>query len=213
MIWICAYRDWAKEIYYEVSKSLDAKLLTSTQELKNSCHLFNKDDKIFFLGWSWIIPDTLTQNFQCICLHPSPLPKYRGGSPIQHQIINNEVESAVTFFIMNEKIDSGNILFQKTFSLEGELSEVFNRITHHGIHGLLKIASGETSETVQDESKSTFYKRRKRKESEIKHDDFSTKTAQEIYNKIRALQDPYPNAFIVCSDGKKLFLKVADYEK
>lgn len=213
MIWICAYRDWAKKIYYEVSNSLDAKLLTSTEELENSSHLFSEGDKIFFIGWSWMIPNTLTHNFQCICLHPSPLPKYRGGSPIQHQIINNEVESAVTFFIMNEKVDSGNILFQKAFSLEGELDEIFSRITHHGTYGLLKIVSGKTNETIQDESKATFYKRRKRKESEIKHSDFFNKTAQEIYNKIRALQDPYPNAFVICSDGKKLFFKVVDYEK
>jgi methionyl-tRNA formyltransferase len=31
-------------------------------------------------------------------------------------------------------------------------------------------------------------------------------TAKELHNKIRALQSPYPNAFIRCKDGTKLFL-------
>lgn len=213
MIWICAYRDWAKKIYYEASKQLDVRLLTSREELKNSIDLFKKGDKIFFLGWSWIVPNVLTENFECICLHPSPLPKYRGGSPIQHQIINNESESAVTFFVMNEKIDAGMILFQRFFSLEGQLNEIFDRITYLGTLGLLEIVSGKTTNLVQNESQATFFKRRKPKQSEIKHDDFCKKPAREIYNKVRALQDPYPNAFITCSDGKKLFLKVVDYEK
>ena len=46
-----------------------------------------------------------------------------------------------------------------------------------------------------------------------KIDDIKTNNAKQLYNKIRCLQDPYPNAFIVCGDGKKLYLKLADYEK
>ena len=48
-------------------------------------------------------------------LHPSPLPKYRGGSPIQNQIINGESKSAVTLFKINNKIDQGDIIYQKEF--------------------------------------------------------------------------------------------------
>ena len=49
--------------------------------------------------------------------------------------------------------------------------------------------------------------------SEISIDDIKLYTAEDLHDKIRCLQDPYPNAFIVCSDGKKLYLKLADYEK
>ena len=49
--------------------------------------------------------------------------------------------------------------------------------------------------------------------SEFDFDDIKTNNAKQLYNKIRCLQDPYPNAFIVCGDGKKLYLKLADYEK
>ena len=42
--------------------------------------------------------------------------------------------------------------------------------------------------------------------SEIKVSDFNNFTATELYNKVRALQDPYPNAFIVCKNNTKLLI-------
>ena len=213
MVWICAYRDWAKEIYNNVSNSISCRLIESRLQLKNLVPLFNKGDKIFFIGWSWKVPNKLIKDFECICLHPSPLPKYRGGSPIQHQIINNETNSAVTYFRMDENLDSGPIMFQSPFSLEGNLEQILNKISEIGKTGLLEIVAGKNSNIIQDETLSTFYKRRTPEQSEIKISDFSDKTAKFLYNKIRALQDPYPNAFVVCSDGKKIYFKVVDYEK
>ena len=60
---------------------------------------------------------------------------------------------------------------------------------------------------------STFFKRRTPDQSEITLKDFKTHSAKDLHNKIRALQDPYPNAFIKCADGKKLYLKLSEYEK
>ena len=57
--------------------------------------------------------------------HPSPLPKFRGGSPIQNQIINGKSDSAVSIFKISEKLDEGDIIYQKYLSLEGELSKIF----------------------------------------------------------------------------------------
>ena len=42
-------------------------------------------------------------------LHPSPLPKFRGGSPIQNQIIRNKKKSMVTIFRINNILDGGDI--------------------------------------------------------------------------------------------------------
>tara|TARA_Y100001973_G_C5183304_1_gene326244 strand:+ start:1718 stop:1879 length:162 start_codon:yes stop_codon:yes gene_type:complete len=48
--------------------------------------------------------------------------------------------------------------------------------------------------------------------SEITFEEISDNTAEYLYNKIRALQSPYPNAFIKCKDGTKLFLEHASVE-
>ena len=79
--------------------------------------------------------------------------------------------------------------------------------------GIFDILNGNYKERVQDETQVTYFKRRTPEQSKISIDDIKTNNAKQLYNKIRCLQDPYPNAFIVCGDGKKLYLKLADYEK
>ena len=213
MIWICTYRNWGLEIYKHIEQTISCKLIQDTKQFANSIELFEKDDTIFFIGWSWIIPNNIINQYKCICLHPSPLPKYRGGSPLQHQIINGEDESAVTYFKMTDKLDAGPILFQEKFSLKGQLKDVTNQMIPLGIKGIFYILNNKIKEHVQDESKATFFKRRTPKESEIKIDDFEKFSAKQLYNKVRSLQDPYPNAFVTCKDNKKLFLKVVEYEE
>ena len=160
-IWICAYREWALEIYREVSTQFNnVEIIKTKQEFNNNTHLFDDNDIIFFIGWSWIIPNNIVEKNECICLHPSPLPKYRGGSPIQHQIINSETQSAVTYFRMTKELDAGTILFQETFSLDGNLKDIINRIIPLGIRGILAILSNNIQEKEQDISQATFFKRR-----------------------------------------------------
>lgn len=210
MIWICAYREWALEIHNQVKEEINCNLITTNEQFIKT--QFTKNDTIFFLGWSWIISSNIIQKYKCICLHPSPLPKYRGGSPIQHQIINGENLSAVTFFKMTNQLDRGNILYKEYFSLKGNLKDIFSRVIPLGTSGILRILTSDIKEQPQDELQATFYKRRKPEDSEILIEDLKKYTAKELYNKIRALQDPYPNAYIQCKD-KKLFIQISHYEK
>lgn len=166
----------------------------------------SKADVVLYYGWSKIIPKKIYENKFCLILHPSPLPKYRGGSPLQHQIMAGEKKSAVTICRVTDKLDAGDIYSQTHFSLKGNLNNIFERIimlgTKDTIEVLQQIESGLPFHRQQDETKATTFKRRKPEESEIK--DF--KSAKQLYNFIRALNDPYPNAFIRCKDGKKLYI-------
>ena len=219
-ILFCGYRSWARDIYFDITiggqyKS-SIKLIESPDELKKEMDL-EKPKAIFFVGWSWIVEKDIVDSHMCICLHPSPLPKYRGGSPIQHQIINGEQESAVTLFKMDEHIDRGDVLFQYPFSLSGDLEDIFRRIVDVGQYGIRELIkqidnSSTLHGTVQDKQKTSYFRRRTPEMSEIKIEDLLNCSAKEIYNKIRALQDPYPNAYIVCGDGSKLYLHNAEVD-
>tara|TARA_Y100000310_G_C20442892_1_gene696948 strand:- start:70 stop:732 length:663 start_codon:yes stop_codon:yes gene_type:complete len=209
-ILFCAYRDWATELYDTVSsRSLHQEqfFLLKTKEGFQDAVKNHNPDLIFFIGWSWIVPSSIIDSYECICLHPSPLPLYRGGSPIQHQVINGESESAVTLFKMDEGIDTGPVLYQKEFSLEGTLDDIFNRILEVGVIGVETIIKGDYHPSPQNEQNSSYFKRRSKDMSEISVRDFSIHTAIEIFNKVRCLQDPYPLPFIVCKDNTKLYLK------
>ena len=205
------YRDWAKDIYekiYETYKNEHNFLIWSEKESFNSDKLlaFNPD-LILWYGWSWIVEDVFVNDFTSIMLHPSPLPKYRGGSPIQNQIINGETLGAVSLFRMNEELDKGDIYQQLPLFLNGSLDDIFQRISDLGYAATCNIINGNYVLTKQDDSKSTYFKRRSPKDSEITIDELKNKTAKYLYNKVRMLADPYPNAYIKTIDGKKLILK------
>ena len=72
---------------------------------------------IFFIHWSKIIPEKIFKNFLCIQFHSSDLPKFRGGSPIQHQILNDIRKTKISAFKVSEKIDQGEICLKETCHL------------------------------------------------------------------------------------------------
>jgi methionyl-tRNA formyltransferase len=207
------YRDWSINIFSKIE--IEEKYLINNKDY--DILEFIKPDLVFFIGWSNIIPNYIVEKYKCICLHPSPLPKYRGGSPIQNQIINGELDSVVTFFIMDQGIDTGDIIYQSYLSLDGRLCEIFKNIELVGVEYINKIIidykNGQMVSYKQDDSKSTYCKRRKESDSEINIVEILNNEPIYLYNKIRSLNDPYPNAFIKCKNGKKLFLIESKYEK
>ncbi|WP_071933946.1 MULTISPECIES: formyltransferase family protein [unclassified Synechococcus] len=172
-----------------------------------------KPDLVLFYGWSWLVPTDLLERHTCLMLHPSPLPRYRGGSPIQNQIIAGETYSKVTLFIMTDALDAGDIVGQSDLSLIGTIDEIFKRIEDEGVKLTRHILEDGLQREQQDHSAATFCKRRKPSESEITAEELATKPAEYLYNKIRMLADPYPNAYIIAADGKKLIITAAHIER
>lgn len=213
-ILFCAYRSWALDIYNEITKLPHTfKLIKFPRELNYKDIITFNPDYILWYGWSWYIDKIYREMCVNIVLHNAPLPKYRGGTPIQHQIINNESKSAVTLFIPDDGIDTGNIIAQKEISLEGHLKEIFQRITNAGIELTIDILNNGFKGQSQNDNISSTYKRRTPEMSEITIDDFIHKDSIYLYNFIRMLEDPYPNAFYRCKDGKKLYFKLVEVER
>ena len=207
----CTYRDWAKEIYNFLENTFKEHnfiMISSKEEYSEKIIHNENPDLILWYGWSWIIPKKILKKYYSVMLHPSPLPKYRGGSPIQNQIIKGETTSAVTLFKMDGGIDTGDIIYQELFSLEGDLEDIFKHITYIGTDLSVKMLNNfpNLNLTPQDNTKSTYFNRRTPEQSEITLEELRGSTAKDLYNKIRALQDPYPNAFIKCKNGTKLYL-------
>ena len=210
------YRDWAIDIYdkiYDKYKDEHNFLICRKKDDFNADILKKfQPDLILWYGWSWIVEDIFVKDYESIMLHPSPLPKYRGGSPIQNQIINGEKTGAVTLFKMNEGLDKGDIYEQLPMSLSGTLDNIFSRISDLGFVATCNIIEDNYTLRTQDESKSSYYKRKSPKDSEITIKELETKSSEYLYNKIRMLADPYPNAFIRTCDGKKIYLLKSRFE-
>lgn len=212
---ILGYRDWARELWRKVDSKSGVHNYVNYYEFVDDVPA--DTPLVFLVGWSNIVPVEFYVNRTVIVLHPSPLPKYRGGSPIQHQILNGETQSAVTLCKLDpayQAVDSGPIVSSRPYSLEGDLSEVLTRIVEVGAvlinRAIEDFNDGALPFTTQAESQATTFKRRKPEESKILTSEFDLDRSRPngvasgltIHNKVRALQDPYPNAFVQFRDGR-----------
>lgn len=79
-----------------------------------------KPDLIVVAAYGKILPQTLLDipGFGCINFHTSLLPLWRGASPIQNALLSGATETGVTIMLMDSGMDTGNILTQKSVSIE-----------------------------------------------------------------------------------------------
>ena len=205
----CAYRDWAIKLYHKLTKK-HKNIILLTNKKKLSLEYVDKINPkmIFFPDWSWIVPKEIINNYQCICFHESDLPKFRGGSPIQNQIIRGLKKTKTTAFVMKEGLDIGDVLLKKELSLHDSIDEIFENMIKNDYEMINKIIKGKYKRYKQ-KGKPTTFKRRVPTESELKDLNYSKSY---LYNFIRMLGDPYPNAFIQIGK-KKIIFKSAKYDR
>lgn len=224
---VVGYRDWANRLFSQISLFMprwDVGLLYTEEPPPPT-----EFDLVFFVGWSEIIPEEYFTAVPCYVLHPSKLPLYRGGSPIQHQMIAGETMSAVTIFrlLPGYGIDAGPIAIQKPYRIgrKAYLPQVLREITFTGAKAIAQILNGiekpEDIETVEQEpvpeGHPALWKRRTPEESEIvvRLDNALVRpttpprySGEELERLVRALQPPYPEAFIRVPGGRLVLEKV-----
>jgi methionyl-tRNA formyltransferase len=217
---LCGYRDWSIKINEYVA-SLDTinciHMIRSKEEYDKimPALTFNSIDFMLFIGWSWIIKEDVLNKCLCLGIHPSDLPFYRGGSPIQHQIIDGIIDTKITLMsLSSEKIDAGDIYAKENVSLSGNnMNEVFEHIIESSKLMLYNFITNYDKIKPQKQSlkNGSYYKRRTPHESSLSFEIMSGMTLEQIYNFMRALTDPYPNAYIEDNEGNRLVFKQVEY--
>lgn len=125
----------------------------------------------------------------CLNIHPSLLPKYKGPAPINWTLIKGEEETGITFLFMNEKIDAGDVIFQKRIKiLPGEnFEELYSRLAAQSAQllpeVLFTVKKGEYKKIPQPKEK-YFYARKLCKE-DCRID--WNQNSKEVVNLIRGL--------------------------
>ena len=131
-------------------------------------------------------------------LHASLLPKFRGAAPIQWALIKGEKITGVTTFKLEEKVDTGNTLFQVKIPVEDsdDFGTLHDKLSVLGADVVLKTAdlieSGDYKLSEQDNSLATPAPKITKEIAQI---DWN-KNAEDIHNLIRGLS-PYPGAFFI----------------
>ncbi|UGQ15776.1 methionyl-tRNA formyltransferase [Borrelia sp. RT5S] len=165
---------------------LELSTIKAIKELKPDVMLVFSYGKIFKQEFLDIFP------LGSINVHPSLLPKYRGPSPIQTAILNGDSSSGITVQKMALEMDSGNILAQRQFEIEGfnTSADIFKYVSLNSadivLEALDKVEKGSVG-IPQDSSQATYCSFLSKHHGII---DF-TLSAFEIKNKINAC-NPWP---------------------
>ena len=163
-------------------------------------------DVIITCAYGQIIPKEILNypKYRCINIHASLLPKYRGGAPIHHSIINGDEYTGISIMYMDEKMDSGDILYQKAIKIEDtdNVGTMFEKLSVLGsdmiIDSLPKIISGEIKPIKQNEAEVTYAFNISKEDEKI---DFNN-SSKDIFNKIRGL-NPFPVGYSLL-EGKRV---------
>lgn len=156
---------------------------------------------IFFIFWSKKISKEIFSNFLCIQFHSSDLPKFKGGSPIQNQILKEIKKTKLTAFKINNIIDGGDICMKSNILLNGKAENIYKNIEKKAIEMIKKISKKKKIYFKKQKGKPTFYSRRKPFQSNISS--VINKKFKRIYDFIRMLDaESYPKAFIVLGNKK-----------
>lgn len=157
-------------------------------------------DYIVVAAYGQILPRAILDYAPCINLHASILPEYRGASPIQQTLLNGDQITGVTAMLMEEGLDTGDILKIDTIEVsDDELVEsLFQRLTKVATSLTVDILENFNSYTPvkQNETKATHCKKITKADGEV-----AFLNASELYNKYRAFT-PWPGLFL--SSGLKL---------
>ena len=163
-------------------------------------------DVIVVVAYGQILPRDVLEipRLACLNLHASLLPRWRGAAPIQAAIAAGDCETGITVMYMNEGLDTGDILLQRSVEIlpnetGGSLHDRLAQIAPETLlESLRLLAEGNAPRIAQDNARATYAPKLKREHGQI---DWS-ESAEAIERKIRAY-NPWPGAFMKV-DGQNL---------
>lgn len=164
-------------------------------------------DYIFVIGWSQIIkPELLAlPKHGCVGFHFARLPRNRGRAAIPWVILNQETETGVTLLHLDEGVDSGDIVTQRTIQIapDEQARTLYDKVCD-GLRDMMREVAGllEAGQPLpaipQDHSQATYLAKRVADDGWIDWD----QPAEKIERLIRAVGKPYPGAFTIYKNRK-----------
>jgi methionyl-tRNA formyltransferase len=140
--------------------------------------------------------------FRTFNIHFSLLPKYRGAAPVQHVLLKGETKTGITSFYIEDGLDTGNILIQKSVNIEEKdnAQTLFNKLLPVGVEVMnqtLDLLKNEPIVTTPQKGDPTFAPSFKKEAGLI---DWS-KSNKEIYNQLRGLY-LWPGVYSIFGKGE-----------
>jgi len=192
-----------KEVAINLKYELDQPSSVRTVEFANRI-ANHKPDIIVVVAFGHIIPKNILEipKIAAINIHASLLPKYRGPAPIQWAIINGETETGVTTMLMDEGLDTGDILLSSKIKIlsDDTSGSLHDRLANLSAEVLIqtieRIETGNITPISQDHVQATYAPPLKKNDGRMNWE----MPAQTLEAFIRGMT-PWPGAFTF--HGKK----------
>ena len=180
--------------------SLKNKIPTLEVEDLNNHNFENKikelnPDLIIVIAYR-ILPEKIFSipTFGTMNLHASLLPKYRGAAPIQRAILNNEIETGISTFLIDSNVDTGNIIKQKKIEISesDNYGDIYSKLSKKGPQLIEESINHIINKKplIKQNDDFTYAKKIKKNENQINWN----LNSKDIINTVRAFA-PYPGAF------------------
>lgn len=168
---------------------------------------------IVVVAFGQIIPKSVLEmpKYGCVNVHASLLPKYRGAAPIQWAVINGDEVTGVTTMLMDEGIDTGDILMVREYKVEPKETggSLFDKLENIGAELLVETLDGLKAGSITPIPQGENFTHVGKLEKTTGVIDFN-KSAVEIERLIRGL-NPWPSAY-TSFNGKTLKIWDADID-
>lgn len=163
-------------------------------------------DVVFSFHYRHMVKKPLREvpRYGAVNLHASLLPRYRGRSPLNWQLVHGERESGVTLHHMVARADAGDIIAQRRVPVgpDDTARELYRRLVSAAEQlleeQLADILAGTAPRIPQDESLATCFGARSPEDGRI---DWQ-RPAREIHDLVRAVTRPWPGAFSEVPGGR-----------
>ena len=197
---IATIKEWNINNYFELKKELENEysfyLISNKDELSLEKIEKINPKYIFFPHWSWIIPENIYKNYECILFHMTDLPYGRGGSPLQNLIINKVYNTKISALKVTKGLDEGDIYLKEDFDIsKGSANEIYINASKLIFKKLIPNILRQNPTPVRQEGDVVNFKRRTPEQSNIKM--LNDVSIANLYDFIRMLDAPsYPKAYI-----------------
>jgi len=169
-----------------------------------------KPDIIIVAAYGRILPAEVLEipRYQCVNIHPSLLPRYRGPSPVAAPILNGDPVTGVTIMLIERKVDSGPVLSQEEMAISDEdtTGSLLQRLAVMGARKLVETiprwVEGKITPMRQDDSRAS-YTRMEAKEDGL----FDWNLAAIVlWRRVRAYH-PWPGCYFDWKGGRLRVMK------
>ena len=205
---IATIKSWNIENYNNLKKAypdIEFMLINTKEELTVSKLELYKPKYIFFPHWSWIIPEEIYNNYDCVVFHSTDLPFGRGGSPLQNLIVRGIYNTKISAIKVCSGVDTGPVYMKEPIDIsEGSADDIFKRISDIVFMKMIPKFLMNDLVPKQQVVEVVSFRRRTPEQSEIPEG----LSQRQLYDYIRMLDgEGYPMAFKKYDKGKVFFSK------